>query len=70
MVALFDPLEFEISGIIQVEDIDKVAELMENNTTAAFIAVRKPVGDQVRRSRAQGEWPDAGARTDPLRGRE
>ena len=37
VVRIFDPLEFEISGIIQVEDIEMIAELMENNTTAALI---------------------------------
>ena len=37
VVRIFDPLEFEISGIIQVEDIDMIAELMENNTTAALM---------------------------------
>jgi len=37
VVRIFDPLEFEISGIIQVEDIENVAELMENNTTAALM---------------------------------
>ena len=37
VVRIFDPLEFEISGIIQVEDIEMVAELMENNTTAALM---------------------------------
>jgi uncharacterized membrane protein len=37
VVRIFDPLELEISGIIQVEDIEMIAELMENNTTAALI---------------------------------
>jgi hypothetical protein len=37
VVRIFDPLEFEISGIIQVEDIEMIAELMENNTTAALM---------------------------------
>jgi len=37
VVRIFDPLEFEISGIIQVEDIENVTELMENNTTAALM---------------------------------
>jgi hypothetical protein len=39
MVALFDPLELEISGIIQVEDIELIAEEMENNTTAALLLI-------------------------------
>jgi Family of unknown function (DUF6325) len=37
MLALFDPLEVEISGIIQVEDIANIAEAMENGTNAAIL---------------------------------
>ena len=37
IIALFDPLELEISGIVQVEDIDAIAEGMENNTTVAIL---------------------------------
>jgi hypothetical protein len=37
MLAFFDPLEVEISGIIQVEDIEMIAEAMEDNTTAALL---------------------------------
>jgi len=37
LLALFDPLEIEISGIIQVEDIANVAEAMENGTNAAIL---------------------------------
>ena len=37
LLALFDPLEAEISGIIQVEDIASVAEEMENGTNAAIL---------------------------------
>jgi len=37
MLSVFDPLEVQISGIIQVEDIDAIAEEMENNTTAAIM---------------------------------
>ena len=37
LLALFDPLEIEISGIIQVEDIANVAEGMENGTNAAIL---------------------------------
>ena len=36
-LAIFDPLEVEVSGIIQVEDIELIAEAMENNTTAALL---------------------------------
>ncbi len=37
VLAMFDPLEVEISGIIQVEDIELIAEAMEANTTAALL---------------------------------
>ncbi len=37
ILAVFDPLEMEISGIIQVEDIEMIAEAMEANTTAALL---------------------------------
>ncbi len=37
ILAIFDPLEVEISGIIQVEDIELIAEAMEDNTTAALL---------------------------------
>jgi hypothetical protein len=37
MMAVFDPLEVEVSGIIQVEDIDLIAEEMPRNTTAAIM---------------------------------
>ena len=37
IIALFDPLELEISGIVQVEDIDAIAEGMEDNTTVAIL---------------------------------
>jgi hypothetical protein len=33
VVRIFNPLEAEISGIIQVEDIEMIADKMENNTT-------------------------------------
>jgi hypothetical protein len=37
VVRIFDPLELEISGIIQVEDIEMIAAEIENNTTAALL---------------------------------
>ena len=37
ILAIFDPLEIEISGIIQVEDIELIAEALEDNTTAALL---------------------------------
>jgi hypothetical protein len=39
LLGVFDPLDVEISGIIQVEDIDAIAESMEKNTTAAVLMV-------------------------------
>jgi hypothetical protein len=38
-LAIFDPLNVEISGIIQVEDIELIAEHMEANTTAALLLI-------------------------------
>ena len=37
VLALFDPMEIEISGIIQAEDIANVAEVMENGTNTALL---------------------------------
>jgi len=37
LLAIFDPLEIEISGIIQAEDIADAAEAMENGTNAALL---------------------------------
>lgn len=34
-LAIYDPLQSEVSGLIQVEDIDSIAESMDNDTTAA-----------------------------------
>ena len=34
-LAVYDPLNAEVSGLIQVEDIDAIAEKMDNATTAA-----------------------------------
>jgi len=39
ILAIFDPLEVAISGIIQVEDIEVIAEQMEANTTAALLLI-------------------------------
>jgi hypothetical protein len=39
LLAVFDPLKVEISGIIQVEDIELIAETMEANTTAALLLI-------------------------------
>jgi hypothetical protein len=36
-LAIFDPLDMEVSGIIQMEDIELIAVEMENNTTAALL---------------------------------
>jgi hypothetical protein len=37
VVALFDPLKAQITGMIQVEDIEMIGEKLENNTTAAVM---------------------------------
>jgi hypothetical protein len=37
LLSIFDPQEVEIGGIIQKEDLSKVAEKMENNTLAAAL---------------------------------
>jgi hypothetical protein len=37
LISAFDPLKAEISGIIQVEDIEMIANGMENDTTAAVM---------------------------------
>jgi hypothetical protein len=37
VLAVFDPLKAEISGMIQVEDIELIGEKLENNCTAAVI---------------------------------
>jgi Family of unknown function (DUF6325) len=39
MLAIFDPLEVEISGMIQVEDIEMISQELEDNTTAALMMV-------------------------------
>jgi hypothetical protein len=39
LLSIFDPLEVDVSGLIQVEDIDDIAEKMERNTTAALLLV-------------------------------
>lgn len=36
-LAVFKPLEVEISGLIQIEDIELIAEAMEANTTATLL---------------------------------
>ena len=39
LLGVFDPLEVEVSGIIQVEDIEMIAGGMEKNTSAAVLLV-------------------------------
>ena len=39
VVVFFDPIVSEISGIIQVEDIEVIAEAMEDNTTAVLLMI-------------------------------
>jgi Family of unknown function (DUF6325) len=37
VVAIFDPLKAQITGIIQLEDIELIGEKVENNSTAAIM---------------------------------
>jgi Ca2+-binding EF-hand superfamily protein len=37
LIEAFDPLDIEISGIVQVEDIEAIAEGMEADTTVAVL---------------------------------
>lgn len=36
-LAIYNPLQAEVTGLIQVEDIDAIAEKMDNDTTAAAL---------------------------------
>jgi Family of unknown function (DUF6325) len=38
-IAIFDPLQIEISGMIQVEDIEMITQELEDNSTAALLMV-------------------------------
>jgi hypothetical protein len=53
-LAIFDPLKMEISGMIQMEDIELIAEAMENNTTAALLLYENlwaiKIGEAITRS--------------------
>jgi len=39
IMAIFDPLQVEISGIVQIEDIELIAKAMADNTTAALLLI-------------------------------
>ena len=39
LISVINPLNAEISGLIQVEDIDGIAEVMANGTTAAALLI-------------------------------
>jgi hypothetical protein len=39
IMSIFDPLDVEISGIVQVEDIEAIAAAMDKDTTAAVLLV-------------------------------
>jgi hypothetical protein len=39
LLAVFDPLEVGISGMVQIEDIEMIASEMKANTTAAVLLV-------------------------------
>jgi hypothetical protein len=37
LLAIFDPLKVQVTGIIQVEDIEMIGDKLDNNTTAAVL---------------------------------
>jgi len=39
LLEIFDPLEVDVSGLIQVEDIEAIAEQMDDDTTAALLLI-------------------------------
>lgn len=54
LVAVLDPLEVEVSGMVQVEDIEMIADALENNKTAAILLIENlwaiKFGDAVTRA--------------------
>ena len=39
IVAVLDPLDIEVSGLVQVEDIEAIAEQLGENSTAAILLI-------------------------------
>ena len=39
LIAVLNPLEVEVTGLVQVEDIEVIADALENNKTAAILLV-------------------------------
>lgn len=39
LVDILDPLEVEVTGMVQVEDIEMIAAELENNSTAAILLI-------------------------------
>jgi hypothetical protein len=39
VIAVLNPLNVEVTGLVQVEDIEVIAADLENNTTAAILLV-------------------------------
>jgi len=39
LIAVLDPLEVEVTGMVQMEDIEMIADALENNKTAAILLV-------------------------------
>jgi len=39
LIAVLDPLEVEVTGMVQMEDIEMIAGALENNKTAAILLV-------------------------------
>ncbi len=54
LVDILDPLEVEVTGMVQVEDIEMIAAELENNTTAAILLIENlwaiKFGDAVTRA--------------------
>ncbi len=57
LISVINPLNAEISGLIQEEDINRIAALMENGTTAAALIVENLWAIQFREAvlRADGK---------------
>ena len=39
LIAILDPLDVEVTGMVQMEDIEEIAGALENNKTAAILLV-------------------------------
>ena len=39
LIAILDPLDVEVTGMVQMEDIEEIAGALENNKTAAILLI-------------------------------